>query len=161
MRRASHVWSTPQGTACHVLLMRWLAVSYVVLLLVIVGLADMGELASVVRFVHDVPHLDKVGHLVFALGLGAMLEGATRSRGRALRIAVPLVIAEEISQLFVPGRTFDLLDFAADGVGLAVGTLGMLALRNGIAANRRITTSHDAASARIPRAGAGCDVVTP
>jgi VanZ family protein len=109
--------------------MRWIAGSYVVLLLVIVALADTGELGWVVRFVHDVPVLDKVGHLVFALGLGAMLEGATRSRGRTLWIAVPIVLAEELSQLFVPGRTFDLLDLAADGLGLAIGTIVVIRLR--------------------------------
>jgi hypothetical protein len=119
--------------------MRWIALSYVLLLLVIVGLADAGELGWVIRFVHEVPLMDKVGHLVFALGLGAMLEGATRSRGRALWIAVPIVVAEELSQLVIPGRTFDLFDLAADGLGLAAGTLGVLALRS------RAASSDDAA----------------
>lgn len=108
--------------------MRWLAASYVVLLLVIVALADTGGLGGVVRVVHEVPMLDKLGHLVFAIGLGAALEGAL-PRGRALWIAVPIVIAEELSQLFVPGRTFDLLDLAADGIGLGIGTLLVVALR--------------------------------
>lgn len=102
--------------------MRVVLVVYVALLLGIVGLADLGALGPVIAWVHDVPLMDKVGHAVFALLLGAIVEGTTRSRGRALLLVAPVVLAEELSQRWVPGRTFDLFDLAADAAGLAVGT---------------------------------------
>ncbi|MBN8609378.1 MAG: VanZ family protein [Deltaproteobacteria bacterium] len=102
--------------------MRVLALLYVALLLAIVALADLGAIGPIVRVVHAVPCLDKVAHFGFATLLGAIIEAATRSRGRALAIVTPVVLLEELSQRWVPGRTFDLLDLAADGAGLALGT---------------------------------------
>ena len=52
-----------------------------------------------------------------------------RSWGRTLWIVVLIVLAEELSQLFVLGCTFDLLDLAADGLGLAIGTIVVIRLR--------------------------------
>ena len=102
--------------------MRVLALLYVALLLAIVALADLGAIGPIVRLVHAVPCMDKVAHFVFATLLGAIVEAATRSRGRALALVTPVVLLEELSQRWVPGRTFDLLDLAADGAGLALGT---------------------------------------
>jgi VanZ family protein len=102
--------------------MRVLAVLYVALLLAIVALADLGAIGPIVRLVHAIPCLDKVAHLVFATVLGGVVEAATGARGRALGIVAPVVLIEELSQRWVPGRTFDLLDLAADGAGLVLGT---------------------------------------
>lgn len=96
-------------------------------LLVIVMLADLGVLGGLVRWIHEIPYADKVAHFGFAVGLGAVLEAALGRGGRALLVAAPLVLLEELSQLVVPGRTFDLGDLAADFVGLAIGTWAVLA----------------------------------
>lgn len=109
--------------------MRLLAAGYIALLLSLVVLADVGILGGLVRAVHAIPAMDKVAHFAFALVLGGLLEGASGRRGVAMLAAVPVVLAEETSQLFVPGRTFDLLDLAADGVGLAMGTALVVAVR--------------------------------
>lgn len=115
----------PRGD--HTRRMRPLAAVYVALLLVVVVLADAGLLGPALRAVHDVPWLDKLVHFVLAFGLGSVLEAATRSRGRAVLVAALAVLAEELSQLAVPGRTFDRLDLAADATGLALGALAVLA----------------------------------
>lgn len=101
--------------------MRTLAVAYVTLLLGIVALADLGALGPVLRWVHAVPWMDKIAHFGFAVVLGVVIEAASRSRGRAVLLVALVVLFEELSQWLVPGRTFDLLDLAADGVGLALG----------------------------------------
>lgn len=120
--------------------MRLLATAYVALLLLLVALADVGVLGGLVRAVHAIPAMDKLAHFAFALVLGGLLEGASGRRGIAMLAAIPFVLAEETSQLVVPGRTFDLLDLAADGVGLAVGTVLVVMLR----ARRRSRSGADA-----------------
>lgn len=113
--------------------MRTLAIVYGALVLGIVVAADVGVLGPLVRGLHAVPLGDKVCHLVLASGLGfvaASLPNAPRLTPWlpvATLVVVVVAILEEISQRFIAGRTFDLLDLAADGVGIAVGTA--LALR--------------------------------
>jgi VanZ family protein len=111
---------------------RILAVLYAVLLLAIVALADVGLLGPVVSGVHAIPMGDKVCHLVLAAVLGhlaAAFPGAPRLGGVPSGTVFVAVVAllEESSQRFIPGRTFDLLDLAADAIGIALGT--WLALR--------------------------------
>lgn len=87
--------------------------------------------------VSDVPSLpgglsDKTGHAVLYSGLGLLVARAlTGGRRRPLTIwlvlgtvlAVGLYgLSDEMHQLFVPGRHFDLKDLAADLVGGAAGT---------------------------------------
>jgi hypothetical protein len=115
---------------------RALAISYGTLLLGIVVAADLGALRPLVRGLHAVPLGDKLCHFVLATGLGIAAAALPDARKGALRrlpiplatLVVALVAAlEELSQRFIPGRTFDLADMAADGFGIALGTL--LALR--------------------------------
>jgi VanZ family protein len=73
------------------------------------------------------PHQDKVFHAVLYGGLTALISAgmwrAPRSYPAGLHFWVPVVFAtlyglsDEIHQRFVPGRTFDLLDLAADVAG--------------------------------------------
>jgi VanZ family protein len=76
---------------------------------------------------------DKLVHaLVYGL-LGATVARALLLRsggllsGRALAASAGLALAyglsDEIHQLFVPGRSFELADLAADGLGAALGAL--------------------------------------
>jgi len=91
--------------------------------------ADTGEIGGVVALVHSIPAFDKVAHFLFALGLGAIVEAAHGGGGRALKWVIPIVALEELSQLFIPGRSFDLLDLAADIAGLVGGTAAVVSAR--------------------------------
>lgn len=113
--------------------MRVTAVLYVLLLLAIVALADTGEIGGIVALVHSIPAFDKVAHFLFAFGLGAIVEAAHGGGGRALKWIVLIVTLEELSQLAIPGRSFDLLDLAADVAGLLVGTATAISLRRRLA----------------------------
>ncbi len=73
---------------------------------------------------------DKTGHGLLYAGLGLLVVRAL-ARGRlamvgagtaalAILIAVAYGLSDELHQLFVPNRQFDLHDVAADGVGAAV-----------------------------------------
>jgi VanZ family protein len=73
---------------------------------------------------------DKTGHVLLYAGLGLLTVRAL-ARGRpamvgasivvlAILIAVGYGLSDELHQLFVPNRQFDLHDVAADGVGAAV-----------------------------------------
>lgn len=71
--------------------------------------------------------MDKLAHLVLFGGLGALVSiGIRRGAQRPVfwvQFWVPVVfvalygISDEIHQIFVPGRTFDLGDWAADITG--------------------------------------------
>jgi VanZ family protein len=71
----------------------------------------------------DVRHLDKVLHFGAYGLLGLLLAfGADRSRLpllAALVIGVLYGASDEIHQMYVPGRSPDLLDWAADAAGVA------------------------------------------
>lgn len=71
----------------------------------------------------EVPYVDKVAHFGAYAVLGGLLAfAADRSR---LPIAVALVLgvlygaSDEIHQMYVPGRSPDVLDWAADAAGVA------------------------------------------
>jgi VanZ family protein len=71
----------------------------------------------------EVPYLDKVAHFGAYAVLGALLAwGADRSRV-TLAVAVVLGVlygaSDEIHQMYVPGRSPDVLDWAADAAGVA------------------------------------------
>lgn len=107
------------------------ALAYGAFLLAIVIAADVGVLAPLVEDVHRVPFGDKLAHLVLATGLGFFAAsfaprpsiGIGAARVPAATLFVLLVATvEELSQRLVAGRTFDLLDLAADAAGIALGT---------------------------------------
>lgn len=85
----------------------------------------------------DLPDLpsglsDKAAHLLLYGGLGFLLARAMAGGlGRAVPLWVPPLVvllsvaygvSDEIHQLFVPSRQFDLLDLAADAIGAALGS---------------------------------------
>jgi VanZ family protein len=80
-----------------------------------------------------IPNLDKVVHFVLYFGLGmsyfnVATRGGTRTAARACWIAFLLVVAygigDEWHQAYVPGRSADWQDVAADAVG-AAGAVGL------------------------------------
>ncbi|HVZ74465.1 MAG TPA: VanZ family protein [Polyangia bacterium] len=92
----------------------------------------------------SIPQLDKLVHATLYGGLGALVARASwprtaRSRARTVvgagLFAVAYGITDELHQLFVPRRSSDVLDVAADAVG---GFLGAwLATKWLIAIDRR------------------------
>lgn len=92
-----------------------------------VVVADSGTMNHWLGFIHGVPFGDKVGHLLLAGGLSFFCHLAVRG-GRACfvpsRITLVLFVLfalEEVSQIFVPSRHFDLVDLACDLAGLCAG----------------------------------------
>jgi len=85
---------------------------------------------AILWLVTMLPFSDKIGHALLYAGLAAVVSLGIRRSGRnprrAVQVLVPIVFAtfygltDEIHQLFVENRTFDLLDVAADAVGAAV-----------------------------------------
>jgi VanZ family protein len=71
----------------------------------------------------ELPYFDKVAHFGAYAVLGALLAFATdRSRVSivlALALGVLYGASDEIHQMYVPGRSPDVLDWAADAAGVA------------------------------------------
>lgn len=73
------------------------------------------------------PGMDKLAHMVLFGGLGALvsvgIRHAARKPGLTAQWTVPVLfvavygLSDEIHQRYVPGRTFDLADWAADIAG--------------------------------------------
>ncbi len=111
-------------------------VSFVGVLAFLVYSANRGQLPEVLSFYQVIPMGDKVGHFflmgVFAF-LATLVSGSRRIAAGGLAVPVGaaivfLVVAlEELSQIFVPARTFSWLDLTADVAGIAA--FGWLAVR--------------------------------
>jgi VanZ family protein len=80
------------------------------------------------------PGTDKVLHAVVYAALGALIARAWWRRARqpitrlrlvlwAALMATGYGLSDEIHQLFVPGRHFDLADLAADALGAVLGAI--------------------------------------
>ena len=107
--------------------MKWLIGVYVSFLGVIIFLASQEQYQPLFRTIKTVPYSDKLGHFLL-MGLLAFivnlaLSGAVVKVGRFYLLKGSLIVSlvvtlEEISQLFVQHRTFDLLDLAFDFLGI-------------------------------------------
>jgi polysaccharide biosynthesis protein VpsQ len=107
---------------------RWLPFSLFLLFVasIIVG-SDLGRLRSITQWVGSFPFGDKCGHLVLIGTLTFLLNYALNGRmvkiGRlkvllgCSIVAVAMTI-EEISQIWMPLRTFDLIDLSANYLGI-------------------------------------------
>lgn len=101
--------------------------AYLAALVVIVVVAGRGGTNEMFGFVTRVPFGDKVGHFVLIGGLGLAADVVLRFRdwrGVPIGPAVVMVVAllEELSQIALPTRSFDLVDLAADALGIAAFT---------------------------------------
>lgn len=107
---------------------RW---SFFAIWLIFVGgvivCADRGVLRGFFRWINSIPFGDKAGH-VFLIGIMAHLlncamAGRTFGIGRSRWQLGGLIVAavmtiEEISQIWIPSRTFDFGDLAANYAGV-------------------------------------------
>ena len=114
--------------------LKWLAIVYALFLALLVFLADHKQYRFLFRFVRQTPYADKVGHFVL-MGLFSFLVNLALSSKR-IRIGplkvllgsllVALVVTlEEVSQIFLRYRSFDLVDLAFDYAGILL--FGLLA----------------------------------
>jgi VanZ family protein len=112
-----------------------LAIAYFVFLAVVVYCADSHAHLRLFSFIRSIPGGDKCGHFLlmggFTFLLNLSLSGrVVRFAGKTFLIgsilALTLITIEELSQRFIPYRTFDLLDLTADYLGVFV--FGRLAI---------------------------------
>lgn len=113
----------------------WLTISYILFILLVIVAADMGQLNFLIRWIHNIPYGDKLGHflLVGFLALAINLSWKSAcfrwSWGSILKgslIVFILITLEEISQLFILYRHFDLGDLVSNYLGILL--LGHLAI---------------------------------
>ena len=114
--------------------MKILLVVYIFILAVIIFLADRKGTRYMLNFVGNIPYGDKLGHFLlmggFSLLLNLVLGARTAGFGKIRYLLGSLIVAvivtlEEISQIFVAGRTFDWSDLVFDYLGIFL--LGELA----------------------------------
>jgi polysaccharide biosynthesis protein VpsQ len=116
--------------------LKWLTIIYALFLVMLVYLASQKQYLFLFRFVRRTPHADKVGHFLL-MGLLSFLVNLAFSCkrmkvGRAQLLTGSLLVAlvvtlEELSQIFLRYRSFDLTDLAFDYAGILL--FGLLACR--------------------------------
>ena len=109
--------------------MKILLVVYVFILAVIIFLADRRGTRYLLNFVGNIPYGDKLGHFClmggFSFLLNLVLDARTVSVWKldyllGSLIVLAVVTIEEISQIFVRGRTFDWGDLFFDYLGIFI-----------------------------------------
>lgn len=109
--------------------MKILLVVYILILAVIIFLADRRGTRYMLRFVGNIPYGDKLGHFLLMGGFSFLLNLVLDARTFRLwkfkyllgsLIVLVIVTAEEISQMFVVGRTFDWSDLVFDFLGIYI-----------------------------------------
>src|SRR5215204_1966581 len=117
--------------------MKWLAFFFTLFIILIIILADLGQLGFL-KILNQIPYGDKIGHFVLygilTLLLDLSLTRALPNPNRKLiilRIASILALLiglEEYSQQFFAKRTFDLVDLTFSYLGVTF--FSWLALKN-------------------------------
>jgi VanZ family protein len=108
--------------------MSTLSITFFGFILWVIYLANTGQSSIFFKFVSSIPYGDKLGHfcLFGVLALGANFAFKLKSfRLAKLEIYVgsalvlSFAIIEELSQYYIPNRTFDFADLIADILGIA------------------------------------------
>jgi hypothetical protein len=111
-------------------LIRLAALGFIAFLIAAVVIANRGEGAQWWSFIHEIPYGDKLGHIGLFGTLSFLCNLAFPSRrfGRqpflitlTTLVLLTIVSLEELSQAFIPTRSFDVLDWLADLIGIAAG----------------------------------------
>ncbi len=106
----------------------WLFAGWLAMVATIIVMADIGRLDWVLDLLRRIPMSDKVCHFFLVGTLGYLFNQALNLRKFGPLLLGSLVIAivltaEEISQRWVPGRTFDYGDMAANIAGCVAADL--------------------------------------
>lgn len=107
--------------------LKWLTLLFILFMLGVILLADLGSLPSPVAMLYRFPNGDRAGHFILFGILAFLVNSAFPRQVRLMRanvfygslIIAVLAILEEISQLFLSYRTFDLIDLAFTLLGIA------------------------------------------
>jgi polysaccharide biosynthesis protein VpsQ len=112
------------------LLKRWLPFSLFFMFVAGIIIADnLGRLRGIIGWVGSFPFGDKFGHFVLIGTLTFLLNYALNGRmlgigGQKVLLGCSIVAVaitiEEFSQIWIPIRTFDLVDLAANYLGIAM-----------------------------------------
>jgi VanZ family protein len=99
----------------------WVTGTFAAFILYIIVCADRGTMPAWTQIIYKLPGQDRLGHVLLIGTLGLLLNLAFPRRAVLVTVVLAwLVTAEEISQLWFPTRSFDLLDLAADFIGILV-----------------------------------------
>ena len=99
-------------------------------LIYLVYSANHGAIPKLFAFHKSIPYGDALGHFCLAGTFSFLATLCTRARTfHVARLYLPagvvivflIVILEEISQIFIPSRSFSMIDLCADTVGIALG----------------------------------------
>lgn len=106
---------------------KWWTLGYLVFVIAIIAIADQGNYAFVFNWLHSIPYGDKFGHF-FLIGLLSLLINLSLGCARfelwginffkGSIIVLVIITLEEFSQVFIPSRSFDLGDLAANTLGI-------------------------------------------
>ncbi len=106
-----------------------LVLGYGLFILWVIYMADTGQSIAFFQLVKALPYGDKLGHfflfglLTFGLNIALNFKVLKCKQGRIYHASIVVgifVFAEELSQCFLPSRTFDVTDLCADIVGILV-----------------------------------------
>lgn len=110
-------------------LVNLLAYGFIVAIVLLIYWVDAGYLTEVIQRIKVIPYYDKYCHFIL-FGLAALAANVvTNYRSFSIKrvrlfwgssLLCVLVLAEEISQMYLPNRTFDWFDLMADAFGIAV-----------------------------------------
>ena len=109
--------------------MKILLVVYILILAFIIFLADRKGTRYMLNFVGNIPYGDKLGHFLLMGGFSFLLNLVLNARNLRVwkfsyllgsLIVLVVVTIEEISQMFVAGRTFDWSDLVFDFLGIFI-----------------------------------------
>ena len=115
---------------------KFLTGGFILILILIVVIANLGQGPVYFPFIYKVPGLDKIGHFVLAGTLSFLFNVLLKTEKtdifslRILKgslIVFPVIVLEELSQIFLSFRAFSWLDLAFDLGGIILG--GWLATR--------------------------------
>jgi len=113
-------------------MIRIVGILFFLLILWGIYLANIDDNNKLFDFIAATSHADKVVHfgIFFSLTLVAVVGSKFKSFGvmklnvyYGMAAVTLFVITEEVSQAFIPSRSFEFLDLAADGAGIAFATL--------------------------------------
>jgi len=108
-------------------IMKWLSLLFVLFMLAVILLADLGAIPEPIKMIYRFPNGDRVGHFVLYGILTFLVNTAFPRQVRMGRMNVfygsaiiaTLATLEEVSQLFLSNRTFDLIDLTFTLLGVA------------------------------------------
>lgn len=104
----------------------WIAfVAFAAFIGFVIWVANTGQGRRYWNFLNHIPYGDKLGHVLLMGTLCLLLNLALGCRrlDRLLLgsvIVAVFVLCEEISQIFIQSRTFDLMDLMADAIGILI-----------------------------------------